>query len=296
MGYLNKGQWVVGDFPIKSGAFVREAAGFRGKIDPLEIQEDPNRFELYVSYACPWAHRTLIFRELLGLESYIPVHVVDPYMSEEGWSFEKPEPNLGGSYLRDIYAVHQDYVGRVTVPILWDRKKQEIRNNESSEIIAMLNSCWRDVHPSSFNLIPEGQLDQIIELNEWIYQHINNAVYRTGFATEQEIYETECQALFQALDILDERLGKSEYLLGSEVLEPDIRLFVTLIRFDWVYVGHFKCNIRRIKDYPNLSLYVDKMHQLLSTTVNKDHIKQHYYMSHPKINPNQIIPLGPIDD
>ena len=297
MGYISDGQWHQGDIPVQDGQFVREPSVFRDRVSKEEVLESPNRFELYVSYACPWAHRTLIFRQLKGLESVIKVHVVEAYMGDKGWSFETPEPNIGAKYLHELYLQTKGYHGKVTVPVLWDTHLKCIRNNESSEIIAMLNEVWNSVvqHPER-DLIPKDKQAEINTLNDWIYESINNGVYRAGFATDQDVYEKECRAVFAALDELEVKLSDREYLLGDSLLEPDIRLFVTLIRFDIAYVGHFKCNIRRIADYPNLSKYVKNIYAQVKDTVHVYHIKSHYYMSHPRINPNKIVPVGPLED
>lgn len=297
MGYVQDGQWHKGDIPVQDGQFIREPSVFRRILTAKEIEDNPYRYHLYVSYACPWASRALIFRQLKGLESYLKVHVVEPYMGEMGWSFAKPEPNIGAKYLHELYFKTPEYQGKVTVPVLWDTQQNCIVNNESSEIIAMLNSAWNSVAKQpKLNLMPAKYQKEIDALNDWIYERINNAVYRTGFATDQAVYEKECKALFNALDELESKLESSLYLLGDELLEPDIRLFVTLIRFDVVYVGHFKCNIRRIADYPNLSNYVNMIYKQVKKTVRFHDIKSHYYMSHPRINPNQIVPIGPETD
>ena len=297
MGYISNSKWHEGNPPMKDGAFVRQASVLRQQVTKEELAKNPSRFDLYISLACPWASRTLIFWKLKGLEDVIDVHIVDPYMGVDGWHFSEPEPNIGANFLRDLYFCTPDYEGRVTVPVLWDKQEGCIRNNESADIIAMMNHVWDDYakYPD-LDLIPEDQKEEIEGLNEWIYEHINNGVYRTGFAQDQSIYESECRGLFQALDELELRLQATDYLLGDALLEPDIRLFVTLIRFDWVYVGHFKCNLRRIADYPNLSRYVKRIYDQVKDTVSKDHIKRHYYESHPWINPNQIVPIGPETD
>ena len=297
MGYFDKGVWQESDMPMKDGAFDRQPSVLREMLSKEDIHKQPNRYELYVSYACPWAHRTLIFRELKKLEQYINVHVVDAYMGPKGWAFSNPEPNLGASTLGEIYLSDPNYTGRVTVPVLWDTNEKRIVNNESSDIIQMLNTLWNGLPGvSDKDFMPDEQIVKMDSLNDWIYERINNGVYRTGFATDQAIYNQECRSLFDALDELEKRLEGQRYLLGDELLASDIRLFVTLIRFDWVYVGHFKCNIRRIADYPNLSKYVSDIYAQVKNTVYRDHIQNHYYQSHPWINPNQIVPLGPDTD
>lgn len=294
MGYFIDGKWHIGNMPMDKGKFVRQPSVLRGQLTKSDVIDDPYRYDLYVSYACPWAHRTLIFRHLKGLEQYINTHVVMPYMGDRGWSFETPEPNLGARLLGEIYLSDPSYTGRVTVPVLWDKQEGKIINNESSEIIEMLNSCWNGLEGvSEKDYMPLDLKEKMDPLNDWIYENINNGVYRTGFAEKQEVYKEECEALFKALDTLEEMLNDRDYLVSDTLLATDIRLFVTLIRFDWVYVGHFKCNIRRIADYRNISRYISNIYRQVKATVNKDHIKNHYYQSHPWINPNQIVPLGP---
>ena len=294
MGYLVNGEWRVGHMPMEKGEFVRQPSVLRGILTQKDIAANPYRYDLYVSHACPWAHRTIIMRHLKGLEQYINVHVVEAYMGEDGWSFESPEPNIGAKLLRDLYLSDPRYTGRVTVPLLWDKETGSIVNNESSEIIEMFNSCWDGLEGvSETDYMPQDLKSKMDPLNDWIYEHINNGVYRTGFAESQDVYRDECEALFKALDQLEQMLNGREYLVSDNLLATDIRLFVTLIRFDWVYVGHFKCNIRRIADYPNISRYLKNIYGQVASTVNKDHIKNHYYQSHPWINPNQIVPLGP---
>ena len=314
MGLLIDGRWVDQwyDTSKTGGRFVRTDAQFRnwitadGSAGPSGeggFKAEPGRYRLYVSLACPWAHRTLIFRALKGLEEMIPVFVVSPLMAENGWTFAPgdgvvPDPD-GASYMYEVYQRAQsDYSGRVTVPVLWDTQRSTIVNNESSEIIRILNSAFDEVGAKPGDYAPQDLLAEIDAINERVYDAINNGVYKAGFATGQDVYEEEVTKLFEALDEIDQRLAQSRYLVGQRITEADWRLFTTLLRFDPVYHGHFKCNLRRIADYPNLSGYLRELYQWpgVATTVNFDHIKQHYYRSHDTINPNGIVPLGPIED
>jgi len=259
------------------------------------------RYHRYVSLACPWAHRALIFRKLKGLEGMIGLSVVHWRMGEHGWTFEPgpgviPDPIHHARYLHEVYtASNPAHTGRVTVPVLWDRATAQIVNNESSEIIRMFNSAFERVGAAPGDYYPVELRAEIDALNERIYATVNNGVYRAGFAVRQAAYEEAARALFSTLDWLDGRLAMHRYLCGERLTEADWRLFTTLIRFDPVYVGHFKCNIRRIADYANLSRYLRELyaHPGVSATVNIRHIKGHYYGSHPSINPNGIVPLGP---
>lgn len=297
MGMMIEGIWQVDHPRNEDGAFKRIDSVFLEEATSQELIDNPKRFDLYVSLACPWAHRTLIFRKIKGLESSIDVHYVDPLMGENGWSFLTPEPNEGKNYLYELYQFTRNYTGKVTVPVLWDKQLKNIRCNESSIIIKMLNSYWNHVaNYPDIDLIPQNRQVEINTLNDWIYHRINNAVYRTGFATSQDVYAQECLDLFEALDELELKLQDSMYLLGDTLLEPDIRLFTTLIRFDWVYFGHFKCNIRPLSSYPRLYEYILQINHLVGDTVNREHIQQHYYKSHPWINPNGIVPIGPKTD
>ncbi|GAB6845987.1 putative glutathione S-transferase [Methylorubrum rhodinum] len=314
MGLLVDGQWRDQwyDTAKTGGRFERSASAFRnwvtadGRPGPSGeggFEGEPERYHLTVSLACPWAHRTLIVRALKGLEDAISVSVVSPYMREEGWVFQ-PESEGGvpgatadalfGS--RRVYELYQrakpDYSGRVTVPVLWDRERNTIVSNESAEIIRMLNDAFGAGEP---DLYPQDLREEIDAVNARVYDRVNNGVYKAGFATKQEAYEDAFTALFAELDALEERLDGRRYLCGSRLTEADIRLFTTLVRFDAVYVGHFKCNRRRIADYPNLSNYLRDLYALpgVAPTVNLEHIKRHYYGSHPTINPTGIVPLGP---
>lgn len=310
MGLLVEGEWKDQWYDTAShgGQFVRESAGFRNRVSPDPdacFAAEADRYHLYVSLACPWAHRTLILRRLKGLESVIDVSVVDPYMGEWGWSFSDApgtvaDPLYGLSHLFELYQkAVPDYTGRVTTPTLWDRKHETIVSNESTDILRMFNSAFdalagypeRDYYPAPLR-------DEIDAVNERVYHDINNGVYKAGFATTQSAYEEAFEKLFAALDWIDARLAEKRYLVGDRITEADWRLFVTLVRFDPVYHGHFKCNLRRIADYPNLSGYLRELYQVpgIAETTNFSHIKQHYYRSHGTINPTGIVPLGPLLD
>jgi putative glutathione S-transferase len=274
-----------------SGRFVRQDSRFR---EWVEDRPEPGRYHLYVSLACPWASRTIIVRQLKGLEDVLPMTIVDPVRDERGWRFlpDVPDPVNGFSYLSEAYKLTDPgFADRVTVPVLFDTATNRIVNNESSEIIRMLNG-WSDQGP---DLYPEDLRTAIDEVNERVYHSVNNGVYRAGFATTQEAYEEAFDELFETLDWLDDRLATRRYLLGEEITEADWRLFVTLVRFDVVYVGHFKCNLRRIDDYDHLSGYLRDLYQRpgIADTVNFDHIKRHYYTTHPQLNPTRIVPKGP---
>ena len=315
MGLLVEGQWQDQWYDTKSsgGRFKREDAGFRnwvtveGSAGPSGMsgfKAEPNRYHLYVSFACPWAHRTTIYRKLKGLEDMISLSVVSPYMGENGWTFEEypgviADPINHADKLYEVYiAAKPDYTGRVTVPILWDKKTNRIVSNESSEIIRMFNSAFDEVGALPGNFLPADKQAEIDEINTFVYHAINNGVYKTGFATTQDAYEEALFELFAALDNMEARLQDKRYLTGDTITEADWRLFSTLMRFDAVYVGHFKCNIRRIVDYPNLWGYLRDLYQVpgIADTVNMDHIKTHYYGSHATINPTGIIPVGPALD
>lgn len=312
MGLLVDGQWVDEWYDTKStgGRFIRSDSQFRnwvtadgsaGPSGKAGFKAEVGRYHLYVSLACPWAHRTLVFRALKGLEPCISVSVVNPYMGEHGWSFSPDtdvvaDPVLNADYLYQLYQHAQpDYTGRVTVPLLWDLKQNEPVSNESSEILRMFNCAFDNLGAKDGNYFPVQYGAQIEEINSFVYQHINNGVYKVGFATEQSVYEQEVVALFDALDELEARLATQRYLIGAYITEADWRLFTTLVRFDAVYYSHFKCNRRRLIDYPNLWAYTRELYQWpsIATTVNIAQIKKHYFTSHPTINPNQIIPLGP---
>lgn len=292
------------DTESTGGRFVRESSQYRNRITAdgsSGFKAEPGRYHLYVSLACPWAHRTLIFRRLKRLEDVISISIVNPYMGENGWTFEPDEACVADTvnnakYLYEIYRLAQhDYTGRVTVPVLWDQQRQTIVSNESAEIIRMLNTEFNAYTDVRTDYYPESLRDTINDINTHVYENINNGVYRCGFATRQEAYEEAYEQLFAALDELEGLLDGQRYLAGSRLTEADWRLFTTLLRFDPVYVGHFKCNKRRIADYHNLSNYLRELYQHpgIEPTVNFHHIKRHYYQSHPSINPTRIVPLGP---
>ena len=300
MGLLVDGKWVDQWYDTKStgGKFERKESSFRDFIGSDRFPAERDRYHLYISHACPWAHRAAIFRKLKGLEEIIPIIVVDAFMGENGWKLNE-DPVNGKSHMHEIYTLADpNYTGRVTVPVLWDKKESTIVNNESSEIIRMFNSAFDSITGNTKDYYPKELRTQIDEINEFIYSNVNNGVYKVGFATVQDVYEEEVVKLFDALDVIEKRLSTQRYLVGNTLTEADLRLFTTLLRFDPVYVGHFKCNIRRIADYPNLSNYVNDIYQTDSVeeTVNMEHIKAHYYTSHATINPTGIIPVGPITD
>ena len=308
MGMLVKGIWQDIAYDTKSGEFVRNDSVFRDSITAdgaSGFRAEAGRYHLYVSLACPWAHRTLILRTLKGLEGAITVSIVDPYMGPAGWSFTghrgcTSDSVNGAALLRDVYLkAKPDYTGRVTVPLLWDRKSGTILNNESAEIMRMLNSEFNAFALRELNdLYPAALLAQIERWNEIIYRTVNNGVYRAGFATAQDKYEAAVRELFATLDRLDEHLGEHRYLCASVPTEADWRLFTTLVRFDAVYYGHFKCNLRRLVDYRNLWAYTRELYQVpgVAGTVDLEQIKEHYYRSHPRINPNGVVPVGPTLD
>jgi len=312
MGLLQEGRWVDQWHNTKetSGRFVRRAPQFRnwvtadGSAGPngdTGFKAEAGRYHLYVSLACPWAHRTLIFRALKGLEDMISISIVHWHMADEGWTFAPgeavvPDTVNGSDLMYQVYtAAKSDYSGRVTIPVLWDKKTKTIVSNESSEIIRMFNSAFDGIGAKSGDFYPEPLRSEIDTLNDRIYDTVNNGVYKAGFATTQEAYEEAVVPMFDTLDWLEDRLASQRYLTGSTITEADWRLFTTLVRFDPVYVGHFKCNIRRIVDYPNLSGYLRDLYQQdgVAATVNMKHIKGHYYTSHESINPSRVIPVGP---
>ncbi|WP_318472025.1 glutathione S-transferase family protein [Photobacterium leiognathi] len=312
MGLLVDGKWHTDWYDTKStgGKFERKASSFRnwitkdgsaGITGEAGFKAESNRYHLYVSLACPWAHRAIIYRQLKGLDSMIPMSVVNAYMGENGWNFEAgdgvvADPIFNAQFLHQIYTqADPDYTGRVTVPVLWDKHKQTIVSNESADIIRMLNSAFDDVGAVKVDFYPQTLRQQIDELNDFVYANINNGVYRAGFATTQEAYDEAVIALFDALEVIEQRLSTQRYLLGEHITEADWRLFTTLVRFDAVYVGHFKCNLKRIVDFPHLWGYVRDLYQVegVAQTVDIDYIKAHYYGSHETINPTRIIPKGP---
>ena len=317
MGLLVDGKWADKWYDTAStgGRFERKASSFRNWVTPdgaagptgeAGFAAEAGRYHLYVSYACPWAHRTLIFRKLKKLEDVISVSVVDPLMGEEGWVFADHAARrtegatrddvLGKQRLHEVYTqADPHYSGRVTVPVLWDRSRGTIVSNESAEIIRMFNSAFVAFTPDRHDYYPAALAAEIDALNARVYDAVNNGVYKAGFATAQDAYEEAVAALFAMLDELEARLEGRQWLMGDALTEADIRLFTTLIRFDPVYVGHFKCNIRRIFDYPQLSRYVKALYAVpgVAETVNLTHIKRHYYESHKTINPTGIVPVGP---
>ncbi|MNJ06970.1 Glutathionyl-hydroquinone reductase YqjG [compost metagenome] len=301
MGLLIDGRWHDQWYESsKDGAFQRESTQRHNQLPAAEA----GRYHLYVSLACPWAHRTLIFRKLKGLENLIDVSVVSWLMSENGWTFDQGQGSTGDK-LDHLDFLHQRYTrddphysGRVTVPVLWDKQEQRIVNNESAEIIRIFNRAFNDLTGNVLDLYPAPLQAEIDTLNERIYPAVNNGVYRAGFATSQQAYEQAFDEVFAELDYLEARLGERRYLTGEYLTEADWRLFTTLIRFDAVYHGHFKCNLRRLADYPNLSNWLRELYQWpgVAETVNFEHIQKHYYMSHKTINPNGIVPKGPLQD
>ena len=299
MGLLVEGKWVDQWYDTKStgGKFVRQESSFRDSIGSERFPAEKDRYHLYISHACPWAHRAAIFIRLKDLEQIIPITVVNAYMGENGWELsESGDPINGKKFMHEVYTMADPkYTGRVTVPVLWDKKEKTIVNNESSEIIRNLNSAFDDLTGNNDNYYPEELKPQIDEINDYIYANINNGVYKAGFATSQSVYEEEVEKLFKALNVIEERLDKQRYLIGDVLTEADWRLFTTLLRFDPVYVGHFKCNLRRIYDYSNLYNYIKELYQIpkVIDTINMEHIKEHYYKSHAQINPTGIVPMGP---
>jgi putative glutathione S-transferase len=308
MGLLQNGEWVDKWYDTKSsnGEFQRQDSAFRnwvtstGEAGPTGksgFKAESGRYHLYVSLACPWAHRTLIFRKLKSLSEHIDVTVVDYLMLEHGWTLE--DPLYEKSFLYELYLQSKpEYEGRVTVPVLWDKQTEQIVSNESADIIRMMNSAFNELTGNTDDYYPVALRSEIDALNELVYHSINNGVYLSGFATQQAVYQRHVTTLFAALDKLEERLGTQRYLVSDQITEADWRLFTTLIRFDSVYVGHFKCNLRTIESYPNLSAYLRELYQVdgVSQTVDFEHIKGHYYESHLMINPTGIVPAGPTVD
>ena len=313
MGLLVDGRWQDEGIRTKDGRFVRPATSYHNFVTPDGspgpvgkggFPAEAGRYHLYVSLACPWAHRTLIFRTLKKLESVISVSVARPLYGPTGWEFgtepgSTPDSVNSKSTLAEIYLVADPhYTGRVSVPVLWDKKQRTVVNNESSEIIRMLNSAFDAFTNARSDYYPADLRPDIDRINDVIYPNINNGVYRAGFATSQAAYEEAARAIFATLDQLEERLSRQRYLVGKQTTEADWRLFTTLVRFDAVYYGHFKCNLRRIADYPNLSNYLRDLYQVpgIAETVSLDHIKRHYYGSQRQVNPTGIVPIGPILD
>ena len=311
MGMLIKGELVNDwlDKEMDEGDFKRMESTFRswvtvdgsaGPTGEAGFKAEANRYHLYVSDACPWAHRTVIFRKLKKLENIIGLSIVEADMLDQGWTFSEQgkysDHLFAFKFMHQIYTKADDqFTGQITVPVLWDKKNNTIVNNESSEIIRMLNSAFDEFTEVKTDYYPPRLRKAIDKINEPIYENINNGVYRCGFATSQEAYEKAFDRLFVELDKVEENLSQNRYLTGDKITEADWRLFTTLIRFDAVYVGHFKCNLQRIDDYPNLSNYLRELYQIegIAETVDIEYIKRHYYFSHTSVNPNQLIPKGP---
>ena len=314
MGHLIDGTWNNDDVATsdEKGKFKREASRYRSTIsnDDSDHKEhkyypEADRYHLYVSYACPWAHRTLITRQIKGLDKVISVDVVHPHMLDHSWTFSKDFKGATGDtlynkdYLYQIYQLDNPKAStKVTVPVLWDKKTKSIVNNESSEIIRIFNSSFKDFSTNDIDLYPAALKDEIDQVNEMTYEPINNGVYKTGFAKNQEAYEEAFKTLFETLDKVDQRLEGKDYLVGDTLTEADIRLVTTLLRFDSVYYVHFKCNYKKISEYKNLSRYLHKLYQMdaIRSTTNLEHIKSHYYYSHKFINPHRIVPIGPSEE
>ncbi|MEZ5931075.1 MAG: glutathione S-transferase family protein [Alphaproteobacteria bacterium] len=315
MGQLVNGVWKVEKLVADrgDGSFRRADASLRnwvtadggpGPSGEGGFKAEAGRYHLYVSLACPWAHRTLILRELKGLGAMIGVSVVHWLMGDHGWTFETGDGATGDhlfglGHLHQIYTrAHPDYTGRVTVPVLWDKEQGTIVSNESSEIIRMLNSAFDGIGAIEGDFYPEARREAVDEINAEVYDNVNNGVYKSGFATSQEAYEDAVLALFRTLERLEARLSEWRYLVGEQITEADWRLFTTLVRFDPVYVGHFKCNLKRLVDFPSLFAYARELYQWpgIKETVDFHHIKNHYYASHTSINPTQIVPKGPVMD
>lgn len=304
MGLLVDGVWHDEWYNTEDneGKFIREDAQFRDWISKDgKFQPEAGRYHLYVCLACPWASRCLMMRKLKGLEEIISLSVVNPVMLEHGWTFEDGpgvivDPIIDADYMHEIYThVDPTYSGRVTVPVLYDKKTDTIVNNESSDIIRMMNTAFDEIGATPGDYYPADLRDKIDDINDYVYDHVNNGVYKTGFATEQQVYEKEAQNVDDALAKLNDRLEHQDYLVGDQLTEADIRLFTTLIRFEHVYFGHFKCNLHHLTEYPHLWEYTKRIYNYenLADTVDFDHIQTHYYKSHTMINPNQIIPAGP---
>lgn len=315
MGLLIDGVWHDKWYDTKKtgGRFQRQDSAFRnwitadgsaGPSGDSGFKAEAGRYHLYVSLACPWAHRSLIFRKLKKLEEIIPLSVVHWHMGDEGWTFQEgrgviPDSVNGADRLYEVYLkAKPDYTGRVTVPVLWDKKRETIVSNESAEIIRMFNSAFDGLTGSTLDFYPGHLRAEIDTVNEAIYSKVNNGVYKAGFATSQQAYEEAFDALFATLDDLEQRLARQRYLAGGRITEADWRLFTTLLRFDAVYHGHFKCNLKRLVDYPNLWAYTRELYQVpgVAETVDLFHIKHHYYGSHPTVNPSGIVPKGPAID
>ncbi len=307
-GMMVDGEWKTEKrFASENGRFERSTTSFRSWISSdggTGFPAEAGRYHLYVAWACPWAHRTAIMRKLKGLEDAIGLSAVGSFMGDDGWAFHDepgviPDDANGAHFLREIYAkADPAYTGRVTTPVLWDKEAGTIVNNESREIVRMLDTAFDGISTTDTSFVPDDLREEIDATIDAIYQPVNNGVYRSGFATTQEAYDEAVTELFDALDHWEEVLGARRYLCGDRVTEADWCLFPTLVRFDAVYNGHFKCNLRRIVDYPNLWGYLRDLYQYpgVAGTVNMDHIKRHYYRSHGNVNPTRIVPKGPILD
>ncbi|SFR96528.1 putative glutathione S-transferase [Halomicrobium zhouii] len=310
MNMLVDGEWRTdaGAYTNEDGEFERQETSFRDFVedDPdARFQPEAGRYHLYVSYACPWAHRTLVTRALKGLEEAISVDVVDPYRDEDGWQFTPEKEGCtedtihGSDYLREVYQqADPEMTGRVTVPVLWDKAEETIVNNESAEIMRMLDTAFGDIATQDVDLYPEGYQDDVDHIIDDIYGPINNGVYRTGFANSQEAYDEAVHELFDALDHWDDVLDDQRYLAGDRLTEADVAMFTTLVRFDEVYHTHFMCNHQLIREYDNLWPYLRDLYQTqgVADTVDMDHIKEHYYTTHPDVSPKRIVPMGPDPD
>jgi len=316
MGQLIDGKWhdTWYDTASTGGQFVRTTTTFRnwitadgspGPSGTGGFAAQAGRYHLYVSLACPWAHRTLIFRALKGLQGLIDISVVHPDMLDDGWSFDTGfagatgDRLFGHAFMRDVYLAADPHIsGRVTVPVLWDKATGQIVSNESAEIIRMFNSAFDDLTANTLDFWPSAQRTQIEAINQHIYDTLNNGVYKAGFATTQPAYDSAVSALFETMDWLESHLSDNRFLLGDTITEADWRLFPTLVRFDPVYHGHFKCSLRRLVDYPNLWAYTRHLYQMpgIKETVNFDHIRRHYHYSHTTINPHRIVPMAPALD
>jgi glutathionyl-hydroquinone reductase len=313
MGLLVNGAWQEDISRTKEGRFIRPAAAFRNFVTPDGnagpsgeggFAAEAGRYHLYISLACPWAHRTLIFRTLKKLDGVISVSIAEPLYGKTGWEFGAarggtPDSANGKATLAEIYLLADPhYTGRVSVPVLWDKKRRTIVNNESPEIIRMLNSAFDAFTGVRADYYPAALRREIDAINDVVYPNINNGVYRAGFATTQEAYEEAARAIFATFDEIEKRLSRQRYLVGRQITEADWRLFTTLVRFDAVYYSHFKCNLRRVADYPNLWNYTRDLYQVpgIAETVSIDHIKRHYYGSQRQVNPTGIAPIGPVID
>jgi putative glutathione S-transferase len=303
MGQLIDGEWrSQPPAASASGEYIRPSSTFRNWIragDDPQFPALPGRYHLYVSRACPWCHRTMIARVAKRLENIVSISYVEPFVFDHGWTFAQPDPLTGVRYIHELYTQADPlYTGRATVPVLWDKETHTIVNNESSDIIRMFNREFDEITNELTDYYPEAYAKEIDQVNERVYETVNNGVYRAGFATSQSAYETAVQLLFESLDWLEDRLQRQRYLVGELLTEADWRLFPTLVRFDAVYYGHFKCNLRHVYEYPALWGYTREIHQLpgIGATVSLDEYKMHYYGSHRNLNPAGIIPFGPVLD